>query len=103
MESRNWIGLVIILAGVILQPIGWMYFYWVQIVSYALIFIGVFIFATQSYLDKSVEKEYGTANGSAMPGDVLDHSGWGKGGRSESWNSDFGGSDFGGDGGGSGD
>ncbi|MBI3547228.1 MAG: hypothetical protein HY081_11660 [Gammaproteobacteria bacterium] len=98
MQPRNWIGLVIILVGVMLQPIGWMYIFWVQILSFMLIFIGVFIFATQKFLEKSVEKELASERTSSrtMPGDIQDHSGWGEGGRSESWSSDHGGGDGGG-------
>lgn len=92
MEARNWIGIIIILFGVILQPIGWMYIQWLTIVSFVFIFIGVFVFATQKYIEKTEDAEFnsggGSSSGSGMPGDVHDHSGWGHGGRSES--SDFG-------------
>ena len=90
MEHRNWIGLIFILAGIIIQPIGWMFMFWLQVLSFVLIFIGTLIFVTQKYIEKSEEKEFGTgrSQGPAMPGDVHDYSGWGKGGRSESYMSD---------------
>ena len=95
MEARNWIGIIIILFGVLLQPIGWMYIQWVTIVSFIFIFIGVFVFVTQKYIEKSEEAEFNSgSSGPAMPGDVHGHSGWADGGRSES--SDFGGGDGGG-------
>ena len=91
MEARNWIGIVIIFIGLILQPIGWMYYLWAQTLSFALIIIGALIFATQKFLDKQVEKDHETCSGGqAMPGDIHDYSGWGKGGRSDSWISDQG-------------
>ena len=100
MEPRNWIGLVFIVAGVILQPIGWMFVFWLQVLSFALLFIGIFIFVTQKFIEKSEEKEFRSSGkgGPAMPGDVHDYSGWGKAGRSESYMSESGG-----DGGGGGD
>jgi len=97
MEPRNWIGIVIILIGVILQPVGWIYLVWLQAVSFVLIAIGVFIFVTQKYIEHEEEKEFNARRrGSGMPGDVHDNSGWGSGGRSDSWSS---GSSEGGDGG----
>jgi membrane protein implicated in regulation of membrane protease activity len=100
MGPRNWIGLAILLIGVALQPIGWMYYYWIQILSFVLIFIGVNILITQKYLDKSVEREFtsGKRSGHALPGDVHNNSGCGQGGRSESWTSEhYGGSESSGD------
>jgi len=99
MEPRNWIGLIIIFIGVAIQPIGWMFYFWVQILSFILIVIGLLIFCTQKYLDYQVEKEFssGSSNGQGIPGDVHDHSGWGSGGQSSSWSSsDSGGGDSGG-------
>ena len=89
MEFRNWIGITIIILGVALQSIGWMFYFPLQIVSFALIVVGVMVFVTNKFLDKSVENEFksGSSSGSAMPGDVHDYSGWGKGGRSDSWSS----------------
>lgn len=67
--------------------------------SIVLIFVGVMVFATQKYIDKTEEREFSSSDrsGHAMPGDIHGHTGWDKGGRSESWSSNF--SD-GGDGGG---
>ncbi len=98
MESRNWIGLVIILAGVVIQPIAWMYNFWLQVLSFSLIFIGAFIFFTQKYIQRSEEKEFGASHtgGPVVPGDIHESSGWGHGGRSNSWSDSFG---EGGDGG----
>jgi len=99
MEARNWIGIIFIVAGIALQPVGWMFVFWLQILSFILIVIGVFIFVTQKYIEKKEEGEFaiGKGKGSAVPGDVHDYSGWGQGGRSESWSSS---NDGGGSGGG---
>ncbi|MDM8564894.1 hypothetical protein QUF74_04510 [Candidatus Halobeggiatoa sp. HSG11] len=101
MELRNWIGIIIALVGAILQPIGWMYVYWIHALSFILIFVGILIFATQKYIEKSEEKEFGTgAHRDNCPrlGDVHGYSGWNDGGRIESWSSNNGGSDGGGGG-----
>lgn len=100
MEARNYIGLVIIIIGVGLQPVGWMYSWKAHVVSFVLIFIGVFIFATQKYLDYAFEKECRERErGRALPGDIEGHSGWDNGGKTTAFqnSSDFGGSDGGGD------
>jgi hypothetical protein len=99
MEARNWIGTALIVAGMALQPVGWMFVLWLQIVSLLLIFAGLLIFITQKYIEKSEEQEFhsSSSGGTVVPSDIHDHSGWGSGGRSESW------SDGNGDGGGDGD
>jgi hypothetical protein len=97
MESRNWIGLLFILVGVILQPLGWIFFHPLQLVYFILIFIGAAIFVTQKYIEKSEEAKFDSTcdcNGHALPADINDSSGWGHGGPSESWAS---GPDGGGD------
>ena len=90
MEPRNWIGLTIIIVGLILQPVGWMYVFWIQGLSFVLIAIGVLVFATQKILERKIEKEYGSG-GSGKPGEIHGYSGWGDGGRSESWKAEHGG------------
>lgn len=97
MELRNWIGIVIILIGVVLQPVGFMFVFWVQILSFVLIAIGVIIFATQKFIEYKEEKEFNSrgSSGPGMPGDIHEYSGWGSGGRSESWSSKHGGEDGG--------
>ena len=90
MERRNLIGLVLLVLGVILQPVGWMYVFWVQMLSFALIGIGVVVFITQKCVEKledGAEGRGGYSRGAGMPGDVYDHGGWGRGGRSDSWSS----------------
>jgi len=89
MEPRNWIGLIILFVGVAIQPIGWMFYFWVQILSFVLIVIGCLIFGSQKYMDYQDEKEFssGRTGGTVVPGDIHDHSGWGSGGQSSSWQS----------------
>jgi uncharacterized membrane protein YgcG len=100
MEPRNWIGIVMLIAGIIIQPIGWMYAFWLQLVSFVFIVLGVSIFFTQKLIERMEERERSAGHPShhPMPGDIHDYNGWGHGGRSTSWTSghDSGGSDGGG-------
>ncbi|WP_146201321.1 hypothetical protein [Leucothrix arctica] len=100
MALRRWIGVALMLTGMIFQPIGWMHILWVQGLSLLLVFVGVFLLVKPKNIDQSVEKEGShPTSRRLMPGDLHDHSGWGKGGRSESWNREHG-SGSGGEGGG---
>ena len=88
MEPKNWIGLLILVVGVILQPIGYIYIFWLQAVSFILIFIGVFILLIQRHIKVSEDKEFRSYfGGSGMPGDIFGSNGWETGGRSDSWHS----------------
>ncbi len=92
MEARNWIGLTLVILGLILLPVGWMYEFWLQVTSLALFCVGVAVFATQKILDKKVEQEFGERRGgSRVPTDIHGSSGWDNGGRSDSWKAEHGG------------
>jgi hypothetical protein len=85
MNGIRIFGFLLLLAGVILQPIGWMYYTWAALVSFILIFAGVFL------LFVSRESGAGDAGGVGggprvtgreMPTDVHGNSGQYSGGRS---------------------
>ena len=90
MEPRNWIGLTIAFIGMVLQPIGWILYPWVRILSLVLFAVGVAIFFTQKYIEQMDAKEFGSGSdpSSSGPGDIYNYSGWRSGGRSESGLSD---------------
>ncbi len=103
MNPFRAVGLIILLVGVILQPIGWMYSHWLTPISFLSIIAGVFLMLRGRQLDGSGEgTSSGRLTGREMPGDIHGYSGQMSGGRSTSWesshSSDSGGSD-GGDGG----
>lgn len=109
MAALRILGLVALLAGVIAQPMGWMFSHWITPFSALAIVIGVcMIYMSRSTSDDAdVEAISGSprSKGRAMPGDVHGYSGQLDGGRSTSWKSQngsgAGGSDNGGgDGGG---
>jgi hypothetical protein len=84
MDIREIIGLGFIVLGVVLLPIGLMFHPYVWVVAVIAIFIGSLLFTTMRHIRKSEEREFGTiAKGRDLPGDIYDHSGWGRGGRSE--------------------
>ena len=89
MEPRHYIGITVLGVGVVLQPIGWMYSTIVAVASFILIAVGAVIFLTQRVLEKMEQKEFGSTSrgGPDLPGDIHGSSGWGRGGRSDAWES----------------
>ena len=88
MEARNYIGIVFVVIGTTLIPIGWMFSTIATVVGWIAFILGLIIFMTQRYIEKSEEAEYGeNRGGPVVPSDIHDHSGWGSGGRSEGWKS----------------
>lgn len=59
-----------------------MYAFWIQVISFILIFIGVVFIVTQRYFERVERREErsGSHSGVGMPGDIHDYSGWGHGG-----------------------
>ena len=89
MNFTRVIGLLVLLVGVVLQPVGWMYTHWFTAVSYAAIFVGVMLLL---HGDEAADGDgpIGRASGRALPGDIHGHSGQMTGGRSTSWESHHG-------------
>ena len=92
MEFRNWIGLILIVAGVSVQAAGFYFAAWLSVISFILITLGVVVFATQRYIDykESNEINFGPSNkNTSLPimGDIFNSSGQRTGGRTEDWSS----------------
>jgi len=87
MTPTRVIGLLALLIGVILQPIGWMYTHWLTVVSFISIAAGVFLFfvGRQDLADSGRSEPRTGERG--MPGDIYGHSGQMSGGRSTAWES----------------
>ena len=93
MRLRNIFAVALLIVGVVLQPLGWMYASWLAVISFAAIVAGaVFLQFEDSTSDRSRSRD--------MPGDIHGHSGQLSGGRSTAWESNHSG---GGDGGGGGE
>lgn len=97
-------GLVILIIGVALQPVGWMFSHWFTPVSFVAIVVGVLLLLRG--------REFGISGGNGaterltgreMPGDIHGYSGQMSGGRSTSWESSHSSDGGGSDGGGAGD
>ena len=84
MELRHWFAFPFLIAGIVLQPIGWMYYTWALVVSFVLFLIGACLVVTDRYIEYSDGGNF-WGYGRAMPADVHGHSGWDKGGRTDSW------------------
>lgn len=88
MSPLRVIGLMVLLIGVVLQPIGWMYTHWLTVPSFIAIAIGVVLLI---HGRESAFAQEGRADprsgGREMPGDIHGHSGQMSGGRSTSWQS----------------
>jgi len=92
------LGFLLLLAGIILQPVGWMFHPTVTLVSAAGIICGVLMLLRGRDPWDEVDRAYGVP----MPGDIHGYSGQMSGGRSTAWengHSSFGGGDGGGHGG----
>jgi hypothetical protein len=88
MSALRILGLLFLLVGVVLQPLGWIYAMWLAAVSFAAIVLGVLLL----YAGKKDDAEGGAepsgrAAGRGMPGDIHGHSGQLSGGRSTAWES----------------
>jgi hypothetical protein len=88
MSVRTIFGLMLILAGVVLQPVGWMYTHWLTVVSLVAIVAGVLLlYVEHSHEGASAGERTDRPTGRDMPGDVHGHSGQYSGGRSTAWES----------------
>ena len=88
MNVRQIFGLVLLLTGVVLQPLGWMYVTELTVVSLVAIVAGVVLL----YAERGRESEGSGggapgATGRELPGDIQGHSGQLSGGRSTAWES----------------
>jgi hypothetical protein len=112
ISFREGTGLALVFVGLVLTPIAWMWSGPLWFLALALYMIGIALFLTDRILQRMKESdaEGGEAEGNgprnAVPTDIHDYTGWGRGGRSinhdshsEHTHGDSHGSDGGGDGG----
>ena len=104
MSPAKLFGLALLVAGVVLQPIGWAYVHWLMPVSFVAIALGVGIMfvASRELREGGGEGSGSSRSGREMPGDIHGYSGQQHGGRSTSWESHHSSSSGGGVGGNSG-
>lgn len=96
--------MLVLIVGVTLQPIGWMYLHWIRPISFAAIVGGVLLMLKgRNDRSRDDSDSVGGPTGPKMPGDVHGHSGQLSGGRSTAWESSHSSDGDAGVGGGSGD
>ena len=104
MSPSRTVGLLILMGGVALQPVGWMFSHWLTPVSFAAILVGVVLLLRGRDPDSlSGGSNSESLTGRGMPGDIHGYSGQMSGGRSTSWESSHSADSGGSDGGGAGD
>ncbi len=97
MNISRILGFTLLLIGVALQPIGWMFTHSLTMVSFVAIFVGVLLLLRGRRLDNDGGGDsLGRFSGREMPGDIHGYSGQMSGGRSTSWESGHHSSDGGG-------
>lgn len=85
IASRS-LGMALLLIGVVLQPIGWMYSHWLTPVSFVAIVGGVLLVLRGREIEGTAgEGSSVQLSGREMPGDIHGYSGQFSGGRSTSW------------------
>lgn len=88
MSARNILAMALLIAGVVLQPVGWMYASWLAVVSFAAIVAGAaLLYFARGTADEGAGGTSGRPGGRDMPGDIHGHSGQLSGGRSTAWES----------------
>lgn len=93
MNPFRAVGLIILLIGVILLPIGWMYshwltpVYWLTPISFLSIIAGVLLMLRGRQMGSGEGTSSGRLTGRKMPGDIHGYSGQMSGDSSTSWES----------------
>jgi hypothetical protein len=89
MRSTRIIGVALVLGGLVLLPIGWMYFRWAHVASFVAILAGALFFSLGEKESPEGESDgelfAKRPTGRELPTDIHGHSGWQVGGRSASW------------------
>lgn len=88
MSTRTIFGLMLLLIGVVLQPVGWTYTHWLTAVSLITIVAGLLmLYGERGHEGANTGERTARSTGHDMPGDVHGHSGQYSGGRSTAWES----------------
>ncbi|MBI3188877.1 MAG: hypothetical protein HYZ31_13560 [Gammaproteobacteria bacterium] len=99
MTVREIIGLVILIVGTAIVPLGWIISHKLLLLAGLFIGVGAWLYYTERMLkrEEQLSKEStGSGNhGPAIPGDIHNYTGWRTGGRTEHFdsNSESGGAD----------
>lgn len=87
MTTRELVGLIFLIAGVSIVPLGWIVSHKILLLAGLLLGVGVWIFYTARMFKReeqlAKENTGGGNYGSPMPGDVHNYTGWRTGGRTQ--------------------
>ena len=90
MNLREISGLLLVIAGAIVVPLGWIVSHKLLIIAAALVFVGGTLVYTGRVIrrEEQQSREAGAGGPStAMPGDINNSTGWRSGGRTETFES----------------
>lgn len=88
MNFPQTLGLILLVVGIVLQPIGWAYVHWLTPASFVLILVGVLLLFLGWREDRKDRLQRAALLGEGgLPGDIHGYSGQMRGGRSTSWES----------------
>jgi membrane protein implicated in regulation of membrane protease activity len=93
VNIRSYIGIAAVAVGAVTLPIGWMFSVAITLGALLLLIVGLYIFLTPPVIEKLEQDERRDRrkqSGVEIPGDIHGFSGWGRGGRSASWNDSIG-------------
>ena len=79
-------GLILIIAGAAIAPLGWIISHKILVGAAALIAVGAALFYTARVLrreERLAKEASGGSGDGAIPGDIHNYSGWRSGGRTE--------------------
>jgi hypothetical protein len=86
MNATRITGLIILISGVALQPVGWAFVHWLTPASFILIVTGVLLLFLEHRDGRNeLALRSQLTRGTGIPGDINGYSGQMRGGRSTSW------------------
>ena len=85
MSARELIGLLLVIAGAVVVPLGWIVTHKLLIVAAGLLGIGGVLVYTGRVIRR--EQQQSGSQGSAVPADINNSTGWRSGGRTETFES----------------
>lgn len=93
INVRESVGAALVLIALVLIPVAWMWSRTLWLVVFGVFVLGTCLFYSSRVVERERELEKEAPRGSdrpAMPSDIHDYTGWRRGGRSETMDSDSG-------------
>ncbi len=85
MTARELLGLVSLVLGILILPLGWIVSHKILLLASLILCIGAWLFFTERLLKKELGKESSDISNSGphVPADVNNYTGWRTGGRTQ--------------------